>query len=134
MKDMDTMDSVLVKNAQAVAGKFPLNGFAVNSAGEVGAALVTAKGNIYTGICIDVACSLGFCAEHAAVAEMLKNRETQVEMIVAVRQDGVILPPCGRCREMLLQVDAGNAKTKVVVGEGQVLTLDELVPFRWAIV
>lgn len=131
---MDTVDSVLVQKAQSVAGKFSLNGFASNSAGEVAAALITRKGNVYTGICIDVACSLGFCAEHAAIAEMLKNRETQVEMIVAVRQDGVVLPPCGRCREMLLQINSDNAKTKVVVSEGQILTLEELMPFRWAIV
>ena len=32
-------------------------------AGQVAAALLTAKGNIYTGVCIDTACSLGMCAE-----------------------------------------------------------------------
>lgn len=37
-------------------------------AGGVAAALVTDKGNVYRGVCIDTACSLGFCAEHAAVA------------------------------------------------------------------
>ena len=32
-------------------------------AGGVAAALVTDKGNVYRGVCIDTACSLGFCAE-----------------------------------------------------------------------
>lgn len=38
--------------------------------GGVAAALVTDKGNVYRGVCIDTACSLGFCAEHAAIAAM----------------------------------------------------------------
>lgn len=32
-------------------------------AGSVAAALITKDGNIYTGVCIDSACSLGMCAE-----------------------------------------------------------------------
>ena len=34
------------------------------SAGSVAAALLTDKGNVYTGVCIDTPCSMGFCAEH----------------------------------------------------------------------
>lgn len=37
-------------------------------AGGVGAALLSESGRIYTGVCIDTACSMGFCAEHAAAA------------------------------------------------------------------
>ena len=40
-------------------------------------ALETNNGNIFTGICIDIPCSLGFCAEQAAIAEMLKTGETK---------------------------------------------------------
>ena len=35
-------------------------------AGSVAAALVTDRGNVYRGVCIDTPCSMGFCAEHAA--------------------------------------------------------------------
>ena len=48
------------------------------NAGTVGAALLTTAGNVYTGICIDLPCSIGFCAEHAAVAEMLKHGEREL--------------------------------------------------------
>ena len=84
----------LIQHAQAVLGEFSLS-VPDLTAGSVGAALVTRQGNIYTGICIDVTCGMGFCAEHAAVAEMLKARQTEIDMIVAVGE-GVILPPCGR--------------------------------------
>ena len=35
-------------------------------AGGVSAAILTEKGNIYVGVCIDTACSLGMCAERNA--------------------------------------------------------------------
>ena len=45
-------------------------------AGQVAAALMTKSGNIYTGICIDTACSLGMCAERNAIAHAVYgNRE-----------------------------------------------------------
>ena len=68
------------------------------SAATVAAAIRTTQGNVYTGVCFDVSCGIGFCAEHAAAAEMIKGGETQIEMIVAVCEAGV-LAPCGRCRE-----------------------------------
>ena len=42
--------------------------------GGVAAALVTDKGNVYRGVCIDTACSLGFCAEHFEQMLHQKNR------------------------------------------------------------
>jgi cytidine deaminase len=41
------------------------------------------QGNIYTGICIDLGCGLGFCAEVAAIAQMLTHRETRIDEVVA---------------------------------------------------
>ena len=52
--------------------------------GGVAAALVTDQGNVYRGVCIDTACSMGFCAEHAAIAAMVTAGESRVEKIVAV--------------------------------------------------
>ena len=118
----------LIARAREVLGELELSeGY---SAGSVGSALMTRAGNVYTGICMDLACGIGFCAEHAAVAEMLKHRETEIEMIVAVTDDK-ILPPCGRCREMMVQVNPGNIMTKVIVAEDSIMTLDELLPRRW---
>ncbi|TIV59226.1 cytidine deaminase [Mesorhizobium sp.] len=101
-------------------------------AGGVGAALVSATGIIYTGLCIDTGSSLGFCAEHAAIADMLKHRETQIAGIVAVSCEGNILPPCGRCRELIRQVDPANWHTRVLVAENVVVPLSELLPYSQA--
>ena len=84
----------LIEAASKVAGVFTPSKHC--TAGGVAAALLTEAGKVYTGICIDTSCSLGFCAEHAAIAEMLKAHESDIRLIVAVDTDGAILPPCGR--------------------------------------
>ena len=120
--------SELIAAARAVCGEFKLR--EDFSAGGVGAAIRTAEGNVYTGVCIDLGCGLGFCAEAAAVAEMLKNRDTHIVSVVAVSDDG-ILPPCGRCREMMAQVDARNLDCRVIITEDRDVSLRELLPAHW---
>ena len=107
----------------------PLKGEA--SAGQIACALETQTGRTFTGICIDMPCSLGFCAEQAAMAEMLKAGETKVSKIIAVYQDGSILAPCGRCREFLSQLDDANQDTIVILPDFQETTLKKLLPHPW---
>lgn len=99
--------------------------------GDVACALVTDKGNVYTGICIDAACSIGFCAEHAAISSMLTNGETRIMKLVSISEHGVIYPPCGRCRELISQIDENNVDTLIMIGDNEVKTLAELLPNDW---
>jgi cytidine deaminase len=128
-KDMNKARSKLIAAAKAVCGAFGLGEHF--SAGSVGAAILTAKGNIYTGICVDLACGLGFCAEVAAIAEMLKARETHVVAVVAMSNGGVLVAPCGRCRETIAQVDTQNLECAVILGDDRVVPLRELLPEHW---
>lgn len=98
--------------------------------GGVGAALLTPAGNIYKGICIDAASGIGFCAEHAAAGAMVTAGESRIVAMVAVDWDGTILPPCGRCRELTVQLDAGNADTEVILPHG-VRPMRDLLPDHW---
>jgi cytidine deaminase len=100
-------------------------------AGGVGAALLSESGRVYTGVCIDTACSMGFCAEHAAAAAMITAGESRVVKMLAVGWDGKIMPPCGRCREFISQLHDGNADAEVMVAEDVVVTLRELLPHDW---
>ena len=100
------------------------------SAATVGCALLSRQGNVYTGVCFDVACGIGFCAEHAAVAEMLKHGETAIATIVASHESAV-LSPCGRCRELLVQVDTANFDTRVLLSADKAVPLRELLPRHW---
>lgn len=122
-------DAALILAAQQVVGEFTLIKPSL-TAGAVGAALLTDAGNVYTGINLDLACGIGFCAEHSAVAEMLKQRETVVRRIVAVDRDRIVAP-CGRCRELLVQLDRRNLDCIVLLPEGATATLRELMPNAW---
>ena len=126
---LPTTADELVAAARDVLGKFPLIKPSI-TAGGVAAALVSDSGRVYTGINLDLACGIGTCAEHAAVAEMLKARETRIARIVAVDADG-ILAPCGRCRELLVQVDGKNLDCEVVLPGGTGARLEELLPRAW---
>lgn len=98
-------------------------------AGGVAAALVTDRGNVYRGVCLDTSCSLGFCAEHAAVAAMLTAGEDKPVQIVAVGYDGKVWVPCGRCRELLHQINPG---CQVLLPDGKTVhTVEELLPWAW---
>lgn len=103
----------------------------LGTAGHVACALETKKGSIYTGICIDMPCSIGLCAEQSAIAEMLKNGETQIAQLIAVYEDGSILPPCGRCREFISQLDSNNYEAKILLPELREMPLNKLLPERW---
>jgi cytidine deaminase len=99
--------------------------------GGVGAALLTDKGNVYLGVCIDTACSMGFCAEHSAAAAMITAGEHIIKKVIAVNYDGKILPPCGRCREFLSQLADENMNAEIMVKENIVVTLKDLLPHDW---
>ncbi len=121
----------LIEAARAVQGTFPLRDSDF-SAGAVAAALRTTSGEIHTGVCVDIACGIGFCAEHAAIAEMLKHRQVEIAAIVAVNKSG-ILSPCGRCRELMAQLSPRNADTQVILPGERVASLRELLPDHWLV-
>lgn len=102
-------------------------------AGGVAAALLTKRGNIYVGVCIDTACTLGMCAERNAIANMITNGEHEVEKLVAVMSDGTVGSPCGACREYLMQLskDSGEIEILTDLEYRSTVRLKELVPDWW---
>jgi cytidine deaminase len=102
-------------------------------AGGVAAALLTRRGNLYTGVCFDTACGLGMCAERSAVAAMLTQGESEIVKILAVMPDGRVGPPCGACRELLMQLDAHSGEIEVLLDyeTRQTARLRELAPAWW---
>jgi len=100
--------------------------------GDVGSVLTTPSGSLYRGVCIDTGSGTGFCAEHSAVAAMVTAGEYRIERIVAVWRDDsarlYVLPPCGRCREFIRQVDPANLDTEVILDLDRSASLRELLP------
>ena len=102
-------------------------------AGGVAAAIFTKQGNIYVGVCIDTACTLGMCAERNAIANMITNGESQIDKVVAVMPDGKVGPPCGACREFMMQLDKNSGDIEILLDleSEKTVRLTALVPDWW---
>lgn len=102
-------------------------------AGGVAAAILTKKGNIYVGVCIDTASTLGMCAERNAIANMITNGESKIDKVVAVMPDGKVGSPCGACREYMMQLDRDSGDIEILVDLDTLKTvkLGELLPDWW---
>lgn len=99
--------------------------------GKTVCVLLTKEGHLYTGVSLELSGSVGFYAETAALAEMIKHDEVHVNMIVTVQRDGKIVPPCKRCCELLYRLDRSNRETQVIVAQDQVRLLSELISVPW---
>ena len=101
--------------------------------GSVGAAILTDRGNIYTGIGIDTACGMGMCAERNAIANMLTNGEDTITKVAAVMPDGSSGTPCGVCREFMMQLgkSAGNIEILLSLDPLKTIKLNEQLPDWW---
>lgn len=117
--------------AAAVLGKRQISSFI--NAGSVAAALLTDKGNIYVGVCINTSSSMGLCAERNAMADMITHGECVIKKIVAVEANGKVCMPCGVCREYMMQLGEFGKDIEILADKETMKTvrLEELVPNWW---
>lgn len=95
---------------------------------QVGAALLTAKGDIITGINIENASyGLSICAERTAVFKMVSGGQKNIEAIAVCTENGG--SPCGACRQVLVEF-AGDMPVYLSDAAGNVrdTTLYALLP------
>lgn len=123
--------TILYHEACRVRQKRTLSPFI--EAGSVGAAILTETGNIYVGVCIDTASTLGMCAERNAIANMITNGEHQIDKVVAVTEDGKVGSPCGACREYMMQLDRNSGDIEILLDMDtrKTVRLGELIPDWW---
>ena len=114
-----------VRNSRDVSGMI--------SAGGVGAAILTKNHNIYTGVCIDTASSLGMCAERNAIANMITNNDNGITKLVCIDSKGNVGYPCGACREYLMQLDKNSKNIEILknIETKETVKLEELIPEWW---
>ena len=131
MSDKEKWD-LLVKEAINVLNPRTVSHFI--TAGQVSAAIMTESGNVYTGVCLDTACTLGICAERNAIHTMITHGESKIEKIVCIMSDGLIGgPPCGACRELIMQLDKDAKNIEILLNRGTYETkkMEDLVPDWW---
>jgi cytidine deaminase len=108
---------------------------------EVGAALRTRSGDIYTGVNLDAYLGrMAVCAEAVALGRVVVELgDAGIETIVAVRhpepaekdQTIAVVSPCGACRELIFDYDP---KARVIVPNGKtpgVMPIAELLPNKY---
>ena len=103
-------------------------------AGGVAAAILSASGRIYTGVCVDTCSSLGICAERNAIFNMLTNGEQEIRKVLAVMPDGKNGAPCGACRELMVQLMPKTYRDIEIMLDYEsekIITLGELTPNWW---
>jgi cytidine deaminase len=80
----------------------PYSGF------KVGAALLDADGNIYTGCNIEnPSLMLSACAERVALLKALSEGASEFKAMAIVASDGRYCFPCGSCRQLLKEFAPG---------------------------
>lgn len=103
-------------------------------AGGVSAAVEAGSGKIYTGVCVDSACTLGICAERNAIFNMITQGESEIRRVIAVSRDGKAMPPCGACRELMTQLMLDRYRSVEIMldyNTGRIVTLGDLTPEWW---
>lgn len=112
------------------------NAYCPYSKYRVGAAVLTEKGNIYTGCNIENG-SYGAtnCAERTAVFKAVSEGERSFTAIAVFTDEGNTPPfPCGICRQVLTEFCSPDMPVIIYDGEKSVynFTLEELVPFSFS--
>ncbi len=128
----DSIWNEMIAAAEAVRGARKLSDYV--EAGEVSAAILSGSGRIYTGVCIDTACTLGVCAERNAIFNMITNGEQEIKRVVCIMGGGKVGgAPCGACRELMVQLMPDTYQNIEILTDedGNTVTLGELTPMWW---
>jgi len=103
-------------------------------AGGVAAAILSASGKIYTGVCVDTCSTLGICAERNAIFNMITNGEQEIKKVLAIMPNGKTGAPCGACRELMVQLmpdHYGEIEVLIDFDKEEIIRLGELTPKWW---
>lgn len=102
---------------------------------KVGAALRTASGHVHVGCNVEnVAYPEGTCAEAGAIAAMVAAGETEISEVYVIADSPAPVPPCGGCRQKLIEFAAPETPITLatVAGEETHLTVGDLLPGAFA--
>lgn len=98
---------------------------------KVGAALKTPQGNVYIGCNVEnVAYPEGTCAEAGAIAAMVAAGETEFTEAYVIADSPNPVPPCGGCRQKLMEFGKAGAKVTLATVDGAEFetTVGDLLP------
>ncbi len=101
---------------------------------RVGAALLTDEGKVYQGANIEnAAYGATICAERTAVFAAKLDGVNNFSKIAITSDSENYIPPCGSCRQVLLELCGEELDVLITNGKGEVkeFKLKELIPFSF---
>ncbi|QUX94361.1 cytidine deaminase [Marinomonas sp. CT5] len=101
---------------------------------QVGAAILTANGQVYSGCNVEnAAFPEGTCAEAGAIASMVLGGETQIKDIYVIGNGDALVTPCGGCRQKIREFASADTQIHICGAEGvrKSFTMNELLPYSF---
>ena len=107
------------------------NAYAPYSGFQVGVALMSSSGAIYTGVNVEnAAYPEGTCAEAGAIARMIAAGDRKITAVYVVADGAEPVPPCGGCRQKLAEFSAPDVPVTMATISGieKTVTVAQLLP------
>jgi len=116
------------------ARKVKENAYAPYSGYKVGAAIVAEDGSVFVGCNVENASyGLTICAERNALASLVAGGRRIPVSIAIVAKEGMLCPPCGACRQALMEF---NPELEIILesqgGGIKVYKLSEILPLSFS--
>lgn len=126
MADPDAKLQSLIELATAAAK----NAWCPYSRFQVGAAIETADGSIFSGCNVENASSgLTICAERNVVCQAVAAGHTKIRRVVVFTPSEAPVAPCGACRQVLSEFSVNAEVVCTCLGSNRIeTTLAELLP------
>ena len=119
-------DDAVWEELRAAAVEIMGRAYAPYSHYPVGAAARVDDGRVVSGCNVEnAAYGVALCAECGMVSDLHRTGGGRLVAVVCVGDDGGLLMPCGRCRQLLWE--NGGPGCGVLTGEGE-LSMSEVLP------
>ncbi len=121
-------DEELIETAREYRNRAycPYSGF------QVGAAVLTKKGNVYGGCNIENASyPLTNCAERTAIFKAVSEGEHDFEAIAVIGDTEEPCSPCGACRQVMAEFRIPRIIMANLSGDVKIVSLQEILPFAF---
>ena len=126
---MDDIEYKLINAARKVRD----NAYAPYSGFKVGAAVIAEDGNIFAGCNVENASyGLTVCAERNAIASLIAGGNRFPVSIAIVAREGALCPPCGACRQVLMEF---NPDLEIILESDkgiELFKLSEILPLSFS--
>ncbi len=119
IEELIKKSKAITKNAYAPYSNFP-----------VGAAVLTDKGNIYTGTNVENASyGLTMCAERVAIFNAISNGERKLKYVAVYSPKREGLMPCGACLQVIKEFSTNDTSIIIIRKDKyEIVTLNSLLP------